>query len=277
MLSLMILWSAFGSSKSVRTLYDLDVSRTKLNQNVRSSLDFIGLYVRQAGERLPQGVPAIEIVDGVDGAPDQLIVRRNLLDEVLTVCNDISAGSTDTISLTESGGSPACTYGGQTQAYQAWRDNRLAEGGSLTAYIFNLATKEGEFFEYTGEVDTGLTMQMYRDAAPFSHDYSANSSGVYLLLEWRFALGQSSGNQGVLEITENGEVAASKRVVFGLTNFQVEAVLTDGTVLTSFSSSDNWADLRSVQIRSTAQEESRGRTLETTLEAAYFPRNILSL
>ena len=58
-MSLLIIGGAIGGTLSLRSLYAIDLSRTRLNQDMRSSIDFVGVYLRQAGERLPSGVLAI--------------------------------------------------------------------------------------------------------------------------------------------------------------------------------------------------------------------------
>ena len=74
-----LLAATAGVVMSNRGLFNVDMVRTKLNQNLRSSLDIVGMNVREAGENLPGAFPAVELIDGGAG-PDHLILRRNLLD-----------------------------------------------------------------------------------------------------------------------------------------------------------------------------------------------------
>ena len=67
-----------------RNIYQRDIVRTRVNQNVRAALELIGAEVRQAGERLPASFPAIQLTDGGTTTPDTLILRRNLLDDALS-------------------------------------------------------------------------------------------------------------------------------------------------------------------------------------------------
>jgi prepilin-type N-terminal cleavage/methylation domain-containing protein len=78
---------------NTRGMFETDQHRTTINQNLRAGIDLLGIDVRQAGERLPFDAPAVQITDGSGGAPDVLILSRNMLDYVLPVCKDISAGS----------------------------------------------------------------------------------------------------------------------------------------------------------------------------------------
>src|SRR5210317_2077271 len=90
----MALTLALSSHDTIET----DQNRTEINQNLRSGMDLLGINVRQAGERLPEDVPAIQVVNGDDGAPDEILLRKNMMDHVLPVCKDINAGSAaDTI------------------------------------------------------------------------------------------------------------------------------------------------------------------------------------
>ena len=85
--------AALSLALSSRGVFEQDQQRTAVNQNLRSGIDLLGIDLRQAGERMPGNAPAIEIVNGASSGPDQLIVRRNLLDYVLPVCKDINSGT----------------------------------------------------------------------------------------------------------------------------------------------------------------------------------------
>ena len=118
-----------------RDLYQHDITRTRLNQNLRSALDVIGINAREAGENLPAGFPAVEVIDG---PPDELILRRNLIDEVLKLCQPITAGSGPGPAYFSAVGSePGCSYADQTANYDAWRQERLDRGGVVSAYIYD--------------------------------------------------------------------------------------------------------------------------------------------
>ena len=55
-----LLSSIFG----YKSLYENDLSRTQANSGVRSGLDFMGIHLRQAGEKLNSGFPAVLLNDG---------------------------------------------------------------------------------------------------------------------------------------------------------------------------------------------------------------------
>ncbi len=279
-LGLMILAMTIGATRANQVLYEVDLARTRLNQNMRSALTIVGSDIRQAGERLPIAFPAIEIIDGEDGGPDELILRRNLLDEVLFVCEDVlTTDVSDKIYLSsdDADASPACVYGGQTAAYAAWAAYRAAaDNGTVRAYIFNLSTKDGEFFNYTGEGDNGAEMYIQRPAAGFSADFQANVSAIYILVEWHYRISSLASQQGVLQLIENQDTDHPQSVIFGLTNFQVNAIDTDDNVLTSFSAANNWTLLKALELTTTGEDRSGKQTVNSTLTARFFPRNILS-
>ncbi len=76
-----------------RRLYVLDQNRTAANQNLRAALDILVADLRQAGERLPLDFPAVEVRNGTE-----LVLRRNLFDVVLSLCdrNGISGNQDNT-------------------------------------------------------------------------------------------------------------------------------------------------------------------------------------
>ena len=94
-LSLLLIAMTLSVTLANRAIYGTDVVRTRINQNIRSAFDIIETELRQAGERLPSGVPAIEIAHGASS--DTLTLRRNTLDDTLTVCKTVntSAGNND--------------------------------------------------------------------------------------------------------------------------------------------------------------------------------------
>ena len=86
---LVITAGALSLSLSSRDLYLADNARTTLNQSLRAATELLSTDLRQAGERLPDDFPAIIIENGDAGAPDQLALRRNLIDAVLPLCGSV--------------------------------------------------------------------------------------------------------------------------------------------------------------------------------------------
>ena len=177
-IGLVITGGALALALSSRRLYEADQARTRLNQSLRASKDFLVADIRQAGERLGPNFPAIEIRNGEDlpgglpGDPDELILRRNLLDTVLRVCADVDPGLDEiVVAAKTTPPSPACAAlpveSGESfpANLQKWSDYRVANGGLIKAYVYNPVTGEGEFFDYEDESEetdeSGVSMTSF--------------------------------------------------------------------------------------------------------------------
>ena len=278
-LGLLLMGMTVSATLSNRQAFGYDIARTRLNQSLRGAFDLLASEMRQAGERLAPGFPAVEIVNGTSGESDELILRRNLRDEVLTLCEAITtmSGRDVRISTTNSGAPPACTYGSQRVNYDAWAAYRDEQPGDTTlAYIYDFTTHVGEFFNYTEEFDSGSVLGIRRDSGNFSNAYSASTTAVYLLREWRFKLSTTPGQTDLLQIVQDGDTDNPFKVAFGLDSFDVTARMQDGSTLTEFTSSNAWTLLSAVEISLSGSDTYRGRPIATTLTTRLFPRNILS-
>ncbi len=253
-------------------LYQVDIVRTELNQNLRSALDIIAANARESGERLPATFPALLLTDG--GAnPDELIIRRNLLDEVLVVCQDLTAGSGNSWVFLSAplAGNPACTYPSQSTSYNSWSTYRNDEGGAVDAYIVNLATGEGEFFKYDGEQDFGGDLMVHRESGNWQYDYPAQVSAIYILEEWDLSV-----NGDFLQLVVNQNVAEPRNIIFGIENFQVQITMEDTSVLNAFTNNEDWVDIQSIDISLSGSTQYKGQDISASLSSKFFPRNILS-
>ena len=260
---------------SVRDLFHNDIVRTRVNQNLRGAVELVGSSIRLAGENLYPSFPSIEVIDGVAGAPDEIILRRNLLDEVLKVCETIDAGdpvSKKVVFAKPGNGDPGCIYDDNTGIFNAWQAHRTSNGGTALAFIYDPASKLGEFFSYDQESDTGDEYRVHREVGDWQNTYTRYMSGVYIMQEWRFRM--SSAKSGVIELIENE--GAPIYIAPGITDFQVRVTLKDGTQLASFSAGQNWTEIKSVELTITGQETALGKTIERTLVGKFFPRNVLS-
>lgn len=277
-LGLMFIALTLSATLSNRRLYQHDLIRTRLNQNLRSALDIVGTNTREAGENLPNSFPAVEIVDGTGSATDELLVRRNLLDEVLKVCQTITAGSADTnMFFAVSGTIPGCIYSDQTHNYDTWRAKRLEEGGTVKAYIYDSSTGLGEFFEYVSESDSAPWYAIQRSTGTWQHDYNLGSAAVYLIEEWHFMVDSSSYENDVLQVVVDGDAANPLNIVFGINDFQVQAVMQDGSIQDTIPTGQTWADLLAVRTSLRGEELYHNNVpVEKELVAQFFPRNILS-
>ena len=270
----MVLSSTILNNRTFRK----DVVRTRIEQNLRGAFEIIGAQIRQAGERLPGAFPAIELVDGASGASDQLTIRRSLLDG-LTVCQNITAGSSNMnvyLNNTVATSPPACVTTGQSSVLQTYTDYRVAVGGPITSYIWNLGSKVGEFFTYNSEVNSGNNVRLVRVTGNWVNAYPSLGAMAFVIDEWKFRRSTTSGETDIIEIVQNGDEANRQKLVFGISDFQVLLNMQDGTTKTSFTQSDDWSLIKSISITLTAQDTYRGETITRSLSAEFFPRNILS-
>lgn len=280
-LSMIIFGMGLSATIASRNTYSYDILRTRLNQNIRSAFEIINTELRQTGERLPTGFPALEIIDGGGNASDQLILRRNLLDETLTVCQNITpstAGGYVYITSTTAGLPPACTFGTQTSNYNSWRNYRLANSsGVIQAYIYDFASKKGQFFYYDSETDNNISVQrIHNQNGSWANTYTAISSSAYILSEWAFAKSTVSGQTDLLQIIQNQDTANIQSIIYGITDIQFKAIMQDDSIKNSFSSSDSWTQIKAIEISITGTDSYRGRVLSSTLTTRLFPRNVLS-
>ncbi|MCC6931632.1 MAG: prepilin-type N-terminal cleavage/methylation domain-containing protein [Deltaproteobacteria bacterium] len=271
---------AVGGILANRKLYQHDLARTRLTQNLRSSMEYLGVNIREAGENLPLSVPAVELINGINGASDELIVRRSMIDEVLKLCQPIAAGSgVSRVYFAHIGEEAGCTFDTNLQNYSAWRDYRIEQGGTVSVYIYDPYSQLGEFFKITGEDQQISSLALIRNGGAFVNSYSVGQSALFLMEEWHFRVGDDWEGDPVFQIIENDDVANPKNVTHGLTSFQVRIFKTDGTVVEEFSRTDQWVDIASIEVTISGREivsDAQHTEIASTYSARFFPRNILS-
>ncbi len=280
-LSMLIFGMGLSATIASRNTYSYDILRTRLNQNIRSAFEIINTELRQTGERLPTGFPALEIIDGGGNVSDQLILRRNLLDETLTVCQTITpstAGGYVYITSTAAGTPPACTFGTQTSNYNSWRTYRLADPtGIVKAYIYDFVSKKGQFFNYDSETNNNTSIQrIHNQSGTWANTYTAMSSSAYILSEWIFAKSAVSGQTDLLQVTANQNTTNIQNIIYGIQNIQFKAIMQDGSIKDSFTVNDSWTQIKAIEVSITGTDTYRQRTLSSTLTTRLFPRNVLS-
>ncbi len=269
---------------SNRRVYELDQVRTQLNQNLRSAMDVVGIDIRQTGERLTIDFPALAILNGTGSNPDTLIIRRNRLDRVLTVCTNISRGTASNVVVALSTGTPNIPQGcpdpaSVASSLTAWENYRTAhqnQDGSILAYIYNVTNQQGEFFAYAG-VSNGDTLQ--RSGGTWQNNYSAGTSRIYILEERRYSLDISTR---LLGLSING--AAPQGVATNITNFQLEAQVGSAANRrtyadfgpTSAQRDISWVELAGINVRLSGAIARRNVNLQRTLSAQFLPRNVFS-
>lgn len=269
-----------------RRLYVLDQNRTAVNQNLRAALDILVADLRQAGERLPLDFPAVEVRN--DGT--ELILRRNLFDVVLSLCdrNGIS-GDQDNIPVADRqppSDAPteyieACGFRDQNNngfddRIDAWRNYRCGLDGNPTCetddrrevvrvYIYDPNTGMGEWFDYDGEDESSGVHIRRGNGNSWQNSYYGPLSRLYLLEERRFYL---SGN--VVMMAENG--GAGKGLVGDVVSFQVKARAGNSTYTTFPPAGVRWNSLEYVEVT----VKSRLGNVERALSTQAVPRNVFS-
>jgi type IV pilus assembly protein PilW len=279
-LTLLVMGAALTLAMAGRRLYTSDQGRTDLNQNLRIGLDLVGVDIRQAGERLPADVPAVEIVDGTSGAPDELLLRRNLFDTVLPLCGDLLSGTSSTDVFVADGTSPppgcAVVADGNADGWpdniEVFRNHRIANGGEVVAYLYNPVSGNGQSFDFNDE--SASTYKLKRSGgASWLYDFTvADGSRIYILEQRTYRL---SGD--LLQFYLDGDSSDLRNLIHRVTDFQAVAHLVDGTSQATFGSGDDWTELESVEVTLTGQVDiGQGRTLDRELSARFLPRNVLS-
>jgi Tfp pilus assembly protein PilW len=272
-LSMLVLTLSLGVIDSQRNTFKYDIVRTKVNQNLRSALDIISLNVRQAGEAFPDFFPAILLSSGTT---DELIIRRNLYEnEILNVCQALTAGSSNTsVLFATNTANPACAYNAALVPYKnTWDAHRTSEGGTAKAYVYNRSSRLGEFFTFNGSTNNGVEMAISKTASSWANSYpgDGNSAAMYLAEEYKFRV-----SSGVLQIVRNEDTVNVLNVVDSVSNFQVNIVMRDGTVMNSFTAADRWPDIQYIELHLTGRATFGKRIIDNTVTAKLFPRNILS-
>ncbi len=285
--TLAVLVASVALALSSLSLYEHDHARVQLNQNLRATQEFLAADIRQAGERLGDDFPAIEIRDGAAGAPDEIVLRRNLLGTVLRSCRPV-ADTVREVYLAEddplvSPKPPGCQVvpdvngDGWADNHGAWHDWRLAHGTAVdgdlvvTAYIFDPLTGDGEFFDYAAD-DPALHLIETPEGQLWQHAYPVeNQARVYLLEERRYRL-----DNGMLQLVVNDEDANPFNLVERVEDLQATAALQDGTQQAAFDFSDVWSDLAAIEITYRAGQSYDDGELETVWVSEILPRNVLS-
>jgi hypothetical protein len=276
--------AGFALARSGLSLYESDHGRIRLHQNLRAAHDSFAADIRQAGERLGEDFPAIEIRDGAAGAPDELILRRNLLGTVLTSCRDVEDDDFQ-IYIAELVGPPTlpCTPVPDDNGdfwpdnHGTWRNYRMTHGfvldGELAvlAYLYNPQTGQGEFFPYWWDEPATATIEAHPDHV-WQFDYpAADQPRVYILEERRYRL-----NGDLLQLIINADDTNPLSLVDQIVDLQLAATMQDGSQLASFGFADVWSDLRAIDLTLRGRRGEGDRTVTTEWASEIVPRNVLS-
>jgi type IV pilus assembly protein PilW len=279
---------------SSRRMYVTEQARARVQESLRTARDFLTTDVRQAGERLVSDFPAIEVIRGEDlpggapGDPDELVIRRNVLDVVLRVCEDVVATDPRIAVADKDGALPGCDPLPIDPAdvyptnLQDWSDHRLAAGGAVAAYVYNPVTRQGEFFTFDSEGELGGAGEDYYFVAraggspDWQFAYPAGQAPrVYLLEERRYRL-----EDGVLQLVLDGDVTDPVNLVDSIEDFQVRVwpaptVLEPSPPPADVFAGPDWDELRAVEVTVAGRVDHGLRSYRRDWTAEIVPRNVL--
>ena len=261
-----------GFVLSLQNNFFNDVVRTRVNSNLRSALDIMGMNIRQSGENLNRSFPVVVLTNDSDGVGSYIQLRRNLIPEVLTVCSILNSGASSVDVSSTTAINASCIYGNVTSLYNAFNTEKNSVGGSTRIFIYNSLTKAGEFVDYTGGTTTGT--YSLNISAP-SSTYQPLTTYLYIIEEYAFSLQESTET---LNLYLNGKTTLPESVAFGVTGLNFNLKMDDDTTLTSMpiSSAKSWKEIKAISITLTGSEERKTRTFTTSLTEDFFPRNVIS-
>ncbi|WP_027480967.1 PilW family protein [Deinococcus pimensis] len=285
-----VLGAAFGIGVGTRdTLYS-DQVRGANEQNLRSTLEYVGLELRDAGHLMSKPAASVEVIDGRTGSRDTdiLIVRRGLVDAPGLLCGNITAGWERYVTLGVRGDvqnlPQACAASGDNDGngyddlVDLWRAARLATGvpdqwaqKTLRILIFEPSTGNTDTLTYFDEERFDPNGRWYgittRAGAKFTYYPTyANPITVSVVEERRFFL-----QNGDLVMTLNGGPAQT--VAAGVESFDAAALLTDGTVMNGFRMTNvTYRSLLGLRVTVTGAATLRNRTSTRALSDIFAPR-----
>lgn len=276
-----------------------DQVRVGVNQQLRSASDLVGADIRTAGERFPSRsalqLQPIEIVKGSNDDPDEIILRRNLWEGTLPLCQNNLSGNSQNVTVAAPP-NPNSSWNTYPECIQPYLQNdfprniaevrelanEIGENGILRGYIWNPALNDGagagEFFNFevpppgTGQ-GQGQNRQLRRvGGGSWQHTHLRDEfPRIYILEERRYRL-----NGEILELVINGDEDGALRAVAGITGMVAQYLLDDDSVVDVLPASMGWRNIRGVSVTFTSAEEQGREATDRTLASTFFPRNVLS-
>lgn len=255
-------------------LYKGDIVRTNLNQDLKSAMVILSSTIKEAGENLAGTFPAVELKKDEETGFSDLTIRRNVLDEVLKLCEPISSGSSvNNLKFALAGTTSGCIYSDNTHNFNSWKEYRQKNNGEVYPFIYDLAENRGEFFPYVDEEDSGTEYSLLTGGTIFSNDYTVGAASMYMIEEWRFTF-----EDGFLVLTQNGLSDEKQKIIGNVNKFIVKIEKSDGDIVDTFSPDDDdmWSDISAINITLGNEENFMKEKIEKILSASFYPRNILS-
>lgn len=276
-MGLILISLVLSASIAGKKILALDFDRTKVNQNLRSAIEMIGIDMVLAGENLGYSFPTLEVIDGGTD-PDQIVLRRALIPESLTVCNAITAGdiAEDILFAIDDGtvdtgvNSASCVYddSGQLQNYNTWRSFRTANPDAQV-FIYDVTTGLSEFFPFVGEGQSAKSYYITRNSSAWTNSYNYIASSMFIIEEHRYRIVDDT-----LQLIVNQDFNNPLTIADEIQSMNYTITFNDGAQADSFdpkTAAYNWTDIRSIQIDLSSTD-----TYENSLSSVFFPRNILS-
>lgn len=304
-----ILGAALSGFFQIKEFFGKDKLTTDVNQRLRTAFQSIGPDLQQMGENVSnKEFPAVAL--STNNGTSEITIRRGGL-EPLTLCDDISANSTDSVAVLDKSltTSPACisvndsNNDGWPDTVKEWQNFR--NGNTVRAYIVDTSTNKGEFFEYNGEETLnsgGTTMTPSGGTEPdivnlttnshtWANDYSAGTTAIYLFDESTYKV-----TNNTLQLIRNGEVFD---LVEDVEKLDITAIIQENVSATpsecktidltgvsncnpSFSGDYTWNLIKSLDVEVTAlapQDKGNFAKLsaeDLTLSQQFLPRNRLN-
>jgi prepilin-type N-terminal cleavage/methylation domain-containing protein len=250
-----------------------DVVRTRINSNLRTALDIMAMNIRQAGENLGATFPAVELSTDNDNVGQKITLRRNRIAEVLTLCENATAGATTVYISTTTTPSPACVYSNVTSLYNSFRSERVANDNLIKLWIYNSTTRVGQYIDYTEEGTSSGKYFLTVEALPAA--FTAGTTYLYYIEEYEFSLDEATDT---LNLTRNSDSETLEPVAFSVSDMNISVLLQNSSSVTSLppAGANTWKDMSYVTVTLTGSEVRKSQTYSTTISGNYYPRNVLS-
>lgn len=287
LISSLVIGGLLSTVVDTRKFIERDRSRISSNQSLRAMMDLIGQDIRLVGQRLRGVFPAVELIDGGATSPDTLVLRRRLINETLTLCENVTGGAGwlvvgtpdgDTDSGPEEDIEPSCVMGatGANERFEAFRDRRLKSGGSAVIYLYNPTSREGVFLSHVDdELTTGSQMRIRATGGGVDYTRYPPRSVVMVLEEARYSVNPTTGE---VELSINQPLGRVLPIGKNIVDFNVSITDEAGSIQESWSADLGWGYTREFRITLSERPDSATefRAQSRTLDGLFFPRNLLS-
>lgn len=287
---ILVISAAVSVTIASNRMFRVDRARTRMNQDLRAASDLIGADVRTAGSYLPNnGLQPVVVRNG-----NELEIRRSLLSTQLPLCANIKGGSNADVAFISTNNKshlderPECDKDSRDldgngrpddlEEWEAYRtDTSVNPNQEVAVYIWPSTDGNGEFFIYDDE--DGSNQHIHKAQGKWENDYNrTDAPNLYVLEMRRYQL----SDDGILQLIINGNEDNPLNLVNNITDFQVRAILTDGSEVTDFgdglnNTTDLFTDIASIQIDVQAESQvTPDQLVSRELNNRFFPRNILN-